>query len=306
MNLKTISFEKYKAFSNKQTLKIKPITILIGKNSSGKSAVAKLFTLLANSLSGSLIEPLLVNNYGVELGAEYIDLVYNKMPSNPLTIEAEFSDGGKLRTSILENRFQPSILEWSYQKNENIISLRYDKERELYCDNTGNSFKVNFKGFVPKFDDDIDFLPKNFNIDIDYIGPFRKLPERAFYLSGKVNFDSIGICGENAYSILAVSKETDETLVHKVGEWYRNNFDGWVLDVNNDKKPYYEIVIKKDIPTYKDREETEYYNASSVNLVDVGQGMNQALPLVVRANMWCEGSIIVMEQPELFASGGSW
>ncbi len=41
-----IKFKNYKLFKQTQTLEIKPITILIGKNSSGKTAVLKLPTLI--------------------------------------------------------------------------------------------------------------------------------------------------------------------------------------------------------------------------------------------------------------------
>jgi predicted ATPase len=69
--------------------------------------------------------------------------------------------------------------------------------------------------------------------------------------------------------------------------WYKDHFDGWALEVDNaSKKPLIQILLsKEDI---------------SINLVDVGQGMNQALPLVVRANITDRPeSIIVLEQPEL-------
>jgi predicted ATPase len=55
-------------------MQLKPITILIGKNSSGKSSIAKLFTLLENSLNGDTDEPLLLKNNGVELGADFDNL----------------------------------------------------------------------------------------------------------------------------------------------------------------------------------------------------------------------------------------
>ena len=58
MKLKSISFENYKAFYERQTIQLKPITVLIGKNSSGKSSIAKLFTLLENSLMANSDEPL--------------------------------------------------------------------------------------------------------------------------------------------------------------------------------------------------------------------------------------------------------
>ena len=47
-----ISFKNYKLFKEKQTLELKPITILIGKNNSGKSAVLKLMTLIEGALGG--------------------------------------------------------------------------------------------------------------------------------------------------------------------------------------------------------------------------------------------------------------
>jgi len=40
-------------------------------------------------------------------------------------------------------------------------------------------------------------------------------------------------------------------------------------------------------------------NSSSVNLVDVGQGMNQVLPVVVRSFMEKKDSIVIIEQPEI-------
>lgn len=50
-----ISFKNYKIFRNRQTLTLKPITILIGKNNTGKTAIARLPTMIANSLSGEIL-----------------------------------------------------------------------------------------------------------------------------------------------------------------------------------------------------------------------------------------------------------
>jgi len=65
-------------------MKLKPITILIGRNSSGKSSIAKLFTLLENSLMGDINEPLLLKNNGVELGAEFDNLFFENNPTPSL------------------------------------------------------------------------------------------------------------------------------------------------------------------------------------------------------------------------------
>ncbi len=66
-----ISFKNYKIFKTKQTLELKPITILIGKNNSGKSAVLKLLTMLEGSLNGRFSEALALENDEVRIANEY-------------------------------------------------------------------------------------------------------------------------------------------------------------------------------------------------------------------------------------------
>ena len=107
-------------------------------------------------------------------------------------------------------------------------------------------------------------------------------------MTGETQFKDTGVKGKNAYSMLAISKfKEGDRLNQNVGKWYEENFDGWSLEVDNTSiKPFVQILLSKD--------------DISINLVDVGQGMNQALPLVVRASVTDRPeSIIVLEQPEL-------
>ena len=73
-----ISFRNYKLFKNKQTLQLRPITILIGKNNTGKSTITKLPTLIAGSLNGNFSAPINLENGGVRVGLSYEDLFYNR------------------------------------------------------------------------------------------------------------------------------------------------------------------------------------------------------------------------------------
>ena len=89
--------------------------------------------------------------------------------------------------------------------------------------------------------------------------------------------------------MLGISKsKKDDELYKNVGRWYKEHFDGWELKVDDrDKKPLIQILLSK--------------NDIDVNIVDVGQGMSQVLPLVVRANITDRpNSMIVIEQPELY------
>ncbi len=289
MQIKSISFKNYKAFYREQTIELKPITILIGKNSSGKSAVAKLFTLLENSLSCKYEEPLRIKNNGVELGSDFRDLVYNNDPKGIIQFTVTFNDGKQLKVGILkENEINPTlrIYNWSF----NNYDLTYSDEEKLYEDKHKNKYYIKFNGFIPvecrdSNNTSIDLGLKSIDFEVDYIGPFRIIPERVFTLSGQINYDKTGIRGENAYSMLGVSKLLENELYKHVGEWYKDRFNGWHLKVNDNIKPYFEIKLTKE--------------NSDVNIVDVGQGMNQALPIVVRSFVERNNSLIVLEQPEL-------
>ena len=298
MKLKSISFENYKAFYEKQTIQLKPITILIGKNSSGKSSIAKLFTLFENSLSGEIDEPLLLNNYGVELGEDFGNLFFgNSLAGIPLNFNLTFENDVAIDISLFTRKsdgkaskdsYGLNIVEWEYKDNTHRFKFR-EGSGDGYLDENNKWLSIDFKGFIPSDFPNREKSKEIFNklkIDVDYIGPFRTLPERYFYLTGQTQFKDTGISGKNAYSMLGMSKYQEGDKLHQnVGSWYENHFDGWKLKVDESKQPLIQILLTKD--------------DISINLVDVGQGMNQALPLVVRANVNRPDSIVVLEQPEL-------
>jgi predicted ATPase len=298
MKVKSISFENYKAFFERQTMQLKPITILIGKNSSGKSSIAKLFTLFENSLMGDIDEPLLLSNNGVELGDEFDNLFFENNPGGiTLSFKIVFENNVQIEIGLSKKveGYGLDIFQWKYKDYRQEFELELNVNDDGYYDAiTEKIYHCEFKGFIPT-----KFIEKNTTknlsekfkiekIDVDYIGPFRILPERYFYLTGQTQFRDTGVTGKNAYAMLGISKlKKDDELYKKVGKWYKEHFDGWELKVEERrKKPLIQISISK--------------NDTEVNIVDVGQGMNQALPLVVRANVTDRpDSIIILEQPEL-------
>jgi predicted ATPase len=300
MKLESISFENYKAFFENQTMQLKPITILIGKNSSGKSSVAKLFTLLEQSFSGEIDEPLLLNNNGVELGEDFENLFFGDKSGSSLDFKITFENSVEIEVSLREKStkygkrsYGLEIYEWRYKSDSQQVELELNDEG--YFDVLSNvKYEVEFNGFVPtrlvNKDTNNDLSDKIIlgKLDVDYIGPFRIVPERYFYLTGQTHFKDTGIKGENAYEMLGISQAMGEDkLCENVGSWYQKYFDNWKIIVDNtSKKPLIQILLSKD--------------DIDINIVDVGQGMSQALPLVVRSSIKNRsGSIVVLEQPEL-------
>jgi predicted ATPase len=282
MKLKSISFENYKAFKEKQNLELRPITILIGKNSSGKSIITKLFTLLDNSLSRRINEPLLLNNYGIELGAEFRDLQYARDATLPISFKVTYQNNAEIFIKIIKpyGKSRIDILEWNITNNK--YKIEYVKSKNLFIDSHNTAYATTINGFLPNLE-----FSNKYRITLDYVGPFRALPKRQYYFVGEFAQDEIGVDGKEAYQILINSYLEKTDLLGKVSDWYEKNF-GWKLEIEENKSSYEFLLLKED-----------GNKKIQVNLADVGQGMHQALPLVVRANMLIEDSIIVLEQPEL-------
>jgi predicted ATPase len=293
-----IRFRNYKSFKEFQVLELKKLTILIGKNSSGKSAIAKLPTVIEGSLSGKFEEPLLINNDGVELGAEFRDLVYGreigslefslKSEANSLTVEI---------TSGLKDSEFPRIRKW---KLNNEMDLSYDDITKTYFDDvTETKYNCAFFGFDleqmsnaenDKSSEEVPRLKqKGIILKTNYLGPFRQVPERSYNIVGSSKINKIGTKGENAYQILISDFLYNEgKLLDKVNNWYKENFDGWGIEINTFSKPDYKVELTRVNPKF------------NINIRDVGEGMSQALPLVVSAFMGSnEGVLTIIEQPEL-------
>lgn len=51
--LNKITFSGYKAFQDEQMIELRPITLFVGKNSSGKTSLLRLILMLSDALCGS-------------------------------------------------------------------------------------------------------------------------------------------------------------------------------------------------------------------------------------------------------------
>jgi predicted ATPase len=293
--IKKISFSNYKIFKEEQELELKPLTILIGKNSSGKSSITKLMTLLEGSLNNNDGIPLSLENDSVVLGSEFRDLIYGREPLGTLNLKLETDTENILELSIAKGiqDLVPKIIIWTLNK---ITQLRYINRSNKYIYNANfydyenNGFSINIKGETDI--ENYNLKNNGFNLKTNYIGPYRFIPERLIKLeSQNIKNNKLGQDGKHAYSFLIQDIIYNDGLIfNKVSEWYKNNFEGWELDINYDRQPlYYELELAKNNPKL------------NINFQDVGQGMIQALPLVLSSFIPNEtlNLINVFEQPEL-------
>ena len=188
MKVKSISFENYKAFYEKQTMQLKPITILIGKNSSGKSSIAKLFTLLENSLNGDIDEPLLLNNNGVELGAEFDNLFPGNNPAGiSLNFQIIFENNVEIEIALLKkvDGYGLDIFQWKYQDDTQQFEL--ELQDNGYFDVLSKKlYDCNFKGFIPT-----KFIEENKNLYRSYYDRYFLLNDRNKKIFWKYLYDLV-------------------------------------------------------------------------------------------------------------------
>lgn len=192
--LTNIEFENYRVFKNRQRIVLRPITIIFGKNNSGKSALLKL-PLLVNSYT--LEEPMMFSKEinGVAVCKRYSDTVYGK--------------GNKVVRFLFSD------------EKENILEINYLVEK------FGAIEMPLLQKPIPQ---NMDF--SSLRIRIDYIGAIRpnEIELTRDVDADEPAFS--GVDGDNTYQYLLRDYNSAERLLYnKVSRWYEDNFDGWGIRV---------------------------------------------------------------------------
>jgi predicted ATPase len=295
----TIKFKNFKLFKNWQTLEIKPITILIGKNNSGKSAILKLMPLLESSLSGRFDEAINIKEFGVSLGDFPNELIYG----NPVHRgELEFEIIEKKKENQLDvNRLLKNTLyikDGEFKiKNWQFDNLKLDEEENYYIDESENKWFSEFRGFGLNLLIDIegeksgDVPFKQFtnkDLTTDYISGFRKKAD-PYYPYDEKKYEKSGLEGENLYQFLIDDTQTTlKKYFQLTSDWVKTHFEGWEIKVDYDGH-------RKDLPARISLENEKL----KVNLSQTGTGIAQSLPLVIRAYKPCKKeTLIIVEEPE--------
>jgi predicted ATPase len=296
-----ISFKNYKLFKEKQTLELRPITILIGKNNSGKSAVLKLMTLIEGALNGKSDNVFELNNDEVFSGDKYKDLIYGKF-GRAIELELFQEDIVNEKVDVLSVEVSvdidadvPVLENWSLKekiKNNEVNKLldfqKYTKttyfnevdSTEYFCEFIGIYLANYFYKEKPDSSGTIYKIPF---LKTDFIGSIREKSKQDYRLN-PVNTKSHPD-GRYLYDFLIRDYlTTDKKYFSKISEWIKTKFQGWELYVDVDSEPYH-IELRRG----------KLY----VNLTETGMGIGQSLPLIIRAYKPCdEETLIIIEEPE--------
>ncbi len=311
MELTEISCAGYKVFRDALNLEIRPLTVLVGKNNAGKSALARLPILLGHALSSGSRGELLDLRVGhLRFGSGFLDLIYRRRQHGELSLGARFEGGTQcveLDVTIQNlsrlDHDEPVVA--SYRLSGADVDLDFTWERTPEKPPRYVSVAplrgdegigpVEFSGLLPHAADPI--FPEatrsalgawrerfgDFFQQLSHLGPLRP-PIPPFSEKATRNLEGLGESGVLAPQWL----EAEDALLERVSAWYRENLDGWSVRLDE---------------SFRGFECRLHRASSSVRFADSGEGMSQVLPVVVQQLLHrvrdAGSSFDIVEHPEL-------
>jgi hypothetical protein len=127
---------------------------------------------------------------------------------------------------------------------------------------------------------------KKFFSNTTFIGPLREVTKRLYYFSGETP-KNVGIKGESAPEIIA--RGLDKEHRKWIQKWISAFEFGGTLQprISEFDTFFLEVTTKSE------------KKKSSANLVDMGFGLSQVLPLIVQSAYLSKGGLLITEQPEI-------
>jgi hypothetical protein len=290
LQLDGLTFRGYKAFPggdienvDLQRLTLAPLTIIFGKNNSGKSAVVRLPRLMLGGLTcvDERILPLEVR--GLKYGGRFVDIVHGgdffrrptfgilaRHDGERLDLSATLYSSGALAADK-----PPQI--WSYK-------MREPEEIDLLPPTAGQASRRLFRGLLP-VDTRWDRWRDAASVLLDkmvHLGPMRA-PIQPSYVEEQP--EMLGLDGRQAPQWL----RADPELADAVGSWFETHMDGWRLSLSQGNESFNLRV--------------GLGRAMATNLAHAGEGLQQVLPVVLH-QLWRRrqepGTFLdIVEQPEL-------
>jgi predicted ATPase len=329
--IRKISVEGYKSIVKKGTIDIKPITILSGANSSGKSSFMQPLLLLKQTLE-STFDPgtLLIHGSHVKFtAAEQFFSNIGKGPrkkANVLRIGFETSDGTLVEATYsrgVSKGIQIEEMEITRQKEKFIFKpgmkheeiqkllikkpfgdfVFFDEKHELYEFELVRTrcfldVVIRMKNQKQGLNFHIMNYPvagsiSNFILSCIHLPGLRGTPERNYSVTA---FQSPFTGTFEVYTatvILKLQKEKDGRVIRGIVEDLEKLGLTWKVSAIEVDETRIELRVGR-LP-----HPVQGGAQDLVNIADVGFGVSQTLPVIVALNVATAGQIVYVEQPEI-------
>ena len=288
MELQKFSLERYKGYAEPAKMELAPLTILVGANNSGKTALAQAIQLFAGGLAPSendSSEPLPLKSGGIDHGETFEDLVTGRTVHGWLRLSATLADNiaelslsATVRNVVAPARLpERQISEWSLISDDQEVAVerqgfeRGDSYKVCVSGTARGSRQIDWRGLIPKQPNNLaDWVGESTKTLKTWASSVRHLQcPRSLLASPFTVVEhspiTLGPNGQDTPLALAA----DDELRESVREWYRGTF-GVNIDVVA-QGSYSELVVRAPVRN------------ANVRLLQSGRGLSHVLPVVVMA-----------------------
>jgi len=313
MRLASISFQNYRSFAETQSLHLRPLTLLFGYNSAGKSAIVRLFPLLRDSIQTLGASPLDLASKAAR-GAAFSD-IRSKLTSSPafsfgINFVGGTSIGVQLRDLPEQRRHIVESLSFKDVSGGHQAELLWSPTEEasagpepyLFRDGVSDErlVPVTFRGLTPKvhgtdggFTDVVKLVLQEFASSVFWLQATRALPPRREAFLGtpaRISEDGSGVT-----QYLYGREAAGDDVLGPISTWYRA--------ATNSR-----LALKRGtfhgVEMFSFALESIAEAPQPIDLADTGEGMGQVLPVISLLTSAGSGALgqdplLLIEHPEL-------
>ncbi len=312
---------QFKAWKETNPVALKPVTMLLGTNSSGKSTLIQSLLLLKQTVQSP------DRTVHLNLGGDEVNDLFNfggfedvlhQAAESPRHFSIGFDFQGETIDRVKSGKFDCTYGQTSSGSVAiQTLDLRTGERRFRAIRRDKGAFSIvvdeesqpRFKGrnYAPERSvalsadaiaelnqdgpvlEDLSLAIRRELESIIYLGPLRRKPERD-YPWNKTKPGDVGIDGRSAIDALLASAllkgEGQNDVVNGVSHWLATMKVADRLEVRQQgRSNRYELIVHRD--------------GVACNLRDVGIGVSQVLPVLVVAYFAPPGSTIMLEEPEI-------
>ena len=326
MALVRMALGNYRGFAKRQAIELRPITVVLGRNNAGKSALVRAPVVLGTGIGVDTPEPFDLDRLTEDLVDSFADLVHGSRPHRRsievelgvdtaighVRVAAVVQDLPAEHTQVIDtleltvDGARVCLLEWEVDN-----PVRGDEVSYTLTTADGREWisrSVTFEGLLPIEIDGppgeevpVDQLDPIFTAadsvtlsfpTVRYLGPFRDRPHRRYRLPGRMRTE-VGTAGEHAAGMLASDlARGDGKLLRHVNGDLAVHLPDWQLAVDRDGGTWSVVLVATHDDTIR------------VNLADTGTGVAQVLPIFVQRAIdvihpSARPVLEIIEQPEL-------
>jgi predicted ATPase len=318
MSIQSFTLKNYRSFVDRTTIELRPLTLLFGYNNSGKSALLRALPLIADSLNGQSRNTSLALDSPAVRGSHFKELLSHIGSAQEFDLELSLADEDiqrlkwmlrgvfKLKAHVISNfsvlgSNGTTLLSGHFKSSTDKKRLpEYDVQ--LAQDSAIYEQVLQFEGLLPSLlpKQPTHALPaqlvslieqcqklKHINTRIQWLSSIRQSPLRNNPFKG-VAPNYLEPDGRGAAEILAYDSIFEELdILPAVSRWYEDNLRQKI--VVEEMPDYFQIKLQPVIE-----------QSFRVNIVDVGEGLIQLLPVLVATVRANEGDIdiLAIEEPE--------